>query len=57
MSESFPNAQFILSLLLIITITVTLGLFLRKFAVDYKNLLLWSTVISWIFALVIFWGY
>ncbi|MGE7909947.1 hypothetical protein [Lysinibacillus xylanilyticus] len=57
MSESFPNAQFILSLLLIIAITVTLGLFLRKFASDYKNLFLWSTVISWIFALAIFWGY
>ncbi|MGE7131488.1 hypothetical protein [Lysinibacillus xylanilyticus] len=57
MRDSFPNAQFILSLLLIIAITVTLGLFLRKFASDYKNLFLWTTVISWIFALAIFWGY
>jgi hypothetical protein len=57
MSNSFPNAQFVLSLLLIITIMVTLGLFLRKFASDDKQSLLWSTVISWILVLAIFWGY
>ncbi|MFJ8099304.1 MULTISPECIES: hypothetical protein [unclassified Lysinibacillus] len=57
MSESFPNAPFFLSLLLIIAISVMLGLLLRKFASDSKQLFLWSTVISWIFALAIFWGY
>ncbi len=57
MSNSFPSPKFILSLLLIITITVTLGLLLRKFAWDYKKIFLWSTVISWILVLAIFWGY
>jgi len=57
MSISFPNTPFIFIGILMIIITVTIGLFLRRFVSDSKNLMLVSTVISWILVLFLFWHF
>ena len=55
MSISFPNIPFVFIGVLMIIITVTVGLFLQRFVSDSKNLMLVSTVISWILVLFLFW--
>ncbi|AVK83971.1 hypothetical protein C3943_10505 [Lysinibacillus sp. B2A1] len=57
MSNSFPNIPFVIIGILMIMITVTVGLFLRRFANDSKNLMLVLTVISWILVLFLFWHF
>ena len=59
MSDSFINAQFIITILLIIIVLWTLGLLLKKSSIvkDSKVLFTGSSAVSFLIVLAIFWNF